>query len=231
MVIIKNNFATALSHDQDSIISAVRLFTKDEDHYSHRVRFALQIKKVKLQLEEVEDVKLLPPEIKDLNLDHSSDTLPILMERELILHNPDIIMQYIEERFPTPPLMPLIPQERALFRSVLHQVESSIVVPADAILKEKNKFKATEIARGLRDNLISFSFEYFEDFESQKETQELDVIDCILAPILWRLKVLGINIRGDAQKYQPLMAYMNYIFKQSAFINSCSTSELKLHSG
>lgn len=229
MVIMHNTPLTTLSQSQDGIVSTVRLYTQNEDHYSHRIRFALQIKKVNVQLVELSDIKQLPKEMQDIKLDRDIRRLPILMERDLILYDSDIIIQYIEERFPTPPLIPMIPQQRALFRMVWQEVSKDIIAPADAILKEKNKYKLVEMARKLRNNIIDFSFEHFENFEAQTENQTLDIIDCIIAPILWRFKVLGINIRGDALKYKPLMSYMNYIFKQKEFVDSCSASELRLH--
>lgn len=213
--------------EAESTSYLLRLYGSDDCHYSHRIRLALKIKNVTIDAYSINSISELPQDVHELGVITKADKLPIMLERDFVIPRAEIIILYIDERFPTPPLMPTIPSDRVKMRSIIHALDNEIIALTDAI-ENSTKNKAT-LTRKLSDNLIAFSYEYFSDVNHRDH--KFNIVDCMLAPILWRLQRFGINIETNkALKYQPLISYMNYLFKQPAFIGSCSEKELLLRS-
>lgn len=221
-----NQSVAAKAIDPENNSYLLRLYHNDECHYCHRIRLALRAKNVTLDTFAIGDIRDLPQDVQELGAISKTDKLPILLERDFVIPRPEIIILYIDERFPTPPLIPTIPSDRVKLRSTIHSLDSGIISLVDNILDEETKSKAALI-RKLSNSLIDFSYEYFDDVSPKDH--KFNIIDCMLAPILWRIHKLGINLENNKlPKYEPLLAYMNYLFSHPAFIGSCSKKELKM---
>lgn len=201
------------------------LYGSEDCHYCHRIRLALKIKDVSVDEYPVDGIGELPQDVHELGGISKTDRLPIMLERDFVIPRAEVIILYIDERFPTPPLMPTVPSDRVKMRNIIHALDQGIISLVDAI-NESPKNKATLI-RKLSDNLIDFTYEYFDGVNHREH--KINIVDCMLAPVLWRLDRMGINLeKNKAMKYQPLISYMNYLFSQPAFMGSCSEKELKL---
>ena len=215
------------AQDLDNSTYLLQLYSKEDCHYCHRVRLALEIKQLNINTTYVESPVELPEEVRN-RAPIDSDFLPILVERDFIITQPDIIMQYIDERFPTPPLMPISPQERVKLRTIMHYVDNNIIRLADAVMDPKNR-RRTTLVREFNDRLIDFTSSYFEDFNPKEYT--IDTIDCALIPLIWRLDLLGVKIPNrKLLKYQSLINYMNFVFSQPSVTGSCTEKELEIYS-
>lgn len=226
-MIQKINVASTKAVDAESNSYLLSLYGNDDCHYCHRIRLALKMKNVTIDSYFIEGINELPQDVHELGGITKTDRLPIMLERDFVIPRSEIIILYVDERFPTPPLMPTIPSERVKMRGIIHALDTGIINLTDAIISAP-KNKATLI-RNLSDNLIDFSYEYFGDVNHRDH--KFNLVDCMLAPVLWRLHQIGINIeKNKAAKYQPLISYMNYLFSEPSFISSCTEKELLLRS-
>lgn len=194
------------------------LFSHPDCPESHRTRLVLADKELIADMVEVNPAN--PPEdFIDLS---STGTLPTLVDRDLVLTQARVIMEYLDERFPHPPLMPIDPVSRARVRSALYRIEKDWY-PLLPELAEGGK-GATKARKLLREGLLSimpiFSASTFV------MSDEFSLADATLAPILWRLPVYGIDL--PAQQAQPLLDYMARIFKRASFRQSLSDLELEM---
>src|SRR5580658_5434616 len=152
------------------------LFSAPTDPWSHRTRLVLAEKGIAIELVTV-DLNKLPEDLLDLNPYHS---VPTLVDRDLVLYDSRVIIEYLDERFPHPPLMPVDPVTRAQFRLALYRVQR------DAILQSTDLFKVKP---------------YFL-------SDEFSLVDATIAPILWRLPYYEIDLPPQAQpieKYAQLI--------------------------
>jgi Glutathione S-transferase len=193
-------------------------FSDPQSHYSHRVRIVLAEKGVTVDVVNV-DPSDPPSELSDLN---PYNALPTLVDRDLVLYEPNIITEYLDERFPHPPLLPVYPVARAQSRLMMWRVGRDWCGLADTILANKPGSKAAESARKeLRESLISAAplFNEAPYFLSE----EFTIVDCCVGPLLWRLGKLGIELPENRVK--PLMDYMERLFERRSFKASLSESE------
>jgi len=224
---MKQSFKSS-NESEGEIGSHITLYSGPEDHYSHRTRFALRLKKVHFSLKNVLDLKRLPEELKEINPYHQLRAVPTLVDRDMVLYEPNVILQYIDDRFPSQLLIPTQAREKARFCMELWRIRVNLIDLADSILKEKNKYKAAEMSRELRTRLVDFSTQHLVNDLYHSEPRQLTMLDCILAPVLLRLPSMGIRLRSNVAKYQPLRRYMQMIFTEKAFSASCSEEELSL---
>jgi RNA polymerase-associated protein len=198
--------------------SSMTFFSDPQSHYSHRVRIVLAEKGVTVDVVNV-DPSDPPSELSDLN---PYNALPTLVDRDLVLYEPNIITEYLDERFPHPPLLPVYPVARAQSRLMMWRVGRDWCGLADTILANKPGSKAAESARKeLRESLISAAplFNEAPYFLSE----EFTIVDCCVGPLLWRLGKLGIELPENRVK--PLMDYMERLFERRSFKASLSESE------
>ncbi len=187
---------------------------------SHQVRFVLSEKGIVTQIDNF-DGKNIPEDLIALN---PFATLPTLIDRELVLYDSRVIIEYIDERYPYPPLMPVSPVDRARIRLALASLETDIVLPAvefDQSIgtsSENSKRKKLRSALNASADLFSVNKYFLND--------QFTIIDCILAPILWRLEYFRINLTKD-DKY--LKDYMERVFSREAFQNSLTEDEEEMH--
>jgi RNA polymerase-associated protein len=198
--------------------SVMNLFSSASCPQSHRVRVVLAEKGITVEIVDV-DANHKPEDLLDLN---PYNTVPTLVDRELVLYDPRAIMEYLDERFPHPPLMPVDPVSRARTRLALYRIEQDWyeLVPQLESRGEKTASKARKI---LRDSLTS-SAEVFaaRDFFL---SDEFSLVDASIAPILWRLKHYGIELPRQAK---PVMDYAERMFERETFQASLTEVEREM---
>jgi len=200
--------------------SSMTFFSDGEDHYSHRVRIVLAEKAVTVDIIDVDPFNK-PDELADVN---PYNELPALVDRDLVLYEPNVMMEYLDERFPHPPLLPVYPVARAESRLYMHRIQRDWARLADLILSSKDKDAVAQAQKELREGLISVSpiFEEKPYFMSE----EFTIVDCCLAPILWRLPALGVDIPKD--QAASLHKYMDLVFSRESFKESLSEAEQEM---
>ena len=200
--------------------SMMGLFSGNTCIRSHQVRFVLREKGITTDIQNV-DGKKIPEDLIALN---PYASIPTLTDRELVIYDSGVIIEYLDERYPHPPLMPVSPVDRAKIRLALVSLEADIVSTAielDAALGSRNE-------NSLRKKLKSMLNASLDLFSSNKYflNDELTVIDCVLAPILWRLEYFGISL-GKEQK--TITDYMERVFSRETFQDSLSEDEEEMH--
>lgn len=201
--------------------SVMTLFSDPVSLYSHRVRLVLSEKNVTCDIVDVDPLNL-PEDVIDLNPYAST---PTLVDRELTLYDSRIVCEYIDERFPHPPLLPVDPVSRANTRLYMYRVERDWYPLADEILAGGKG--ATKARKELREGLMAagpvFSAKPF--FMSE----EYSLVDASLAPLLWRLPVLGVELGGAAGK--QVNTYAARMFTRPGFIRSLTELEREMRQG
>ena len=199
--------------------STMTLFSDPGCHYSHRVRIALAEKGVTYDLEEYTQDNA-PEELGDLNPYHS---FPTLLDRDLVLYDSRVMLEYLDERYPHPPLLPIYPDARARSRLVIHQIERDWGNLVDALMDPaSNVDNLADMRKELAQGVIALSPEFAEN--PYFGSDEFTLVDCCLAPVLWRLTVMGIQLPKNRQT-KPLWDYMTRVFTRPAFQQSLSSLE------
>jgi RNA polymerase-associated protein len=199
--------------------SIMTLFSDTIDIYSHQARIVLAEKGVGVEISFIDPTEL-PEDLLELN---PYGTVPTLVDRELVLYNSHIIMEYLDERFPHPPLMPVYPVSRGQSRLTMHRIQNDWYVLAEKIMAKKCDLEATR--NELREAFLSLAPLFAETPYFMSE--EFSLVDCYLAPLLWRLPALGIELTGTGSK--DLKAYMKRIFERPSFIASLTDQEREIH--
>jgi RNA polymerase-associated protein len=199
--------------------SIMTLFSDTIDIYSHQARIVLAEKGVGVEISfTIPDE--LPEDLLELN---PYGTVPTLVDRELVLYNSHIIMEYLDERFPHPPLMPVYPVSRGQSRLTMHRIQNDWYVLAEKIMANKGDLEVTR--NELREALLALAPLFAETPYFMSE--EFSLVDCYIAPLLWRLPALGIELTGAGSK--DLKAYMKRIFERPSFIASLTDQEREIH--
>ena len=198
--------------------SSMAFFSGVACHYSHRVRIVLAEKGVPVELIEV-DGNNAPQELADLN---PYNSVPTLADRDLVLYESKIIMEYLDERFPHPPLLPVYPVARGESRQLLYRIERDWCPAVDTLLIGALPKVAEQLRRNLRDSFLGIAPIFAEKPFFMSE--EFSLIDCCMAPILWRLPVLGVEL-PDTKQSRPLLNYMERVFARASFKSSLSAQE------
>ena len=191
--------------------SVMTLFSNKDDIYCHQVKIVLAEKGVAYENEEV-DPRALSEDLMELN---PYGTLPTLVDRDLVLFNSRIIMEYLDERFPHPPLMPVYPIARGKTRLLMLRIEQDWY-PALLRAEKGSEAERTEALRQLKEELLAVSpiFQQMPYFMSE----EFSLVDCYVAPLLWKLKQFGVEFTGAGSK--ALKGYMDRVFSRDSFLQS-----------
>jgi len=201
--------------------SSMTFFSDPTSQYCHRVRIVLAEKGVAVEIIDV-DLDDKPQELLELN---PYGTVPTLLDRELTLYESKVMMEYLDERFPHPPLLPVYPVARAESRQLMYRIEKDWAPMVDVINTHKDP-KVVELARKrLREGLIATA-PVFADLPYFM-SEELTLVDCCMAPILWRLPELGIDI-GTGKSADLLNEYMDRLFERESFQVSLSELEKEI---
>jgi stringent starvation protein A len=198
-------------------VNRLTCFSDPADHYSHRVRFVLAEKAVEV---DVIDVPLgqCPSRLAELN---PYGSVPTLVDRDLCLYETTVILEYLEERYPHPPLLPAYPVARANSRLLMHRIGRDWCVLVDRILDTRQNANLRAQARKeLRESLTGVSALFAE--KPFFLSDDMSLVDCCLIPILWRLPILEIELPRPAK---PLLDYMDRAFARDSFIASLSQVE------
>ncbi|MEO8224097.1 MAG: glutathione S-transferase N-terminal domain-containing protein [Gammaproteobacteria bacterium] len=196
------------------------LYSNPASLHSHRARIVLAEKGIVIDVVSVQDENL-PEDLLDLNPYHST---PTLLDRDLVLYDSRVIMEYIDERFPHPPLMPVDPVSRAHVRLALYRVEKDWYAMAEQCEKTTDRKQITQSRKVLQESLLSSA----EVFAAKRYflSDEFSIVDASVAPLLWRLPKYGIELNGSG--VQPIRRYMDHIFARRAFQESLSEVEMEM---
>jgi len=197
------------------------LFSDPACHYSHRVRIVLAEKGIAVDIENI-DPKAVTEEVLELN---PYGTLPTLVDRDLALYESKVMMEYLDERFPHPPLLPVYPVARALSRQFMYRVEKDWCTDVQAILTSGDSKEVERARKNLRENLMAIAPIFAEMPYFMNE--EFTLVDCCLAPLLWRLEILGVKLPNSRQT-KPILTYMQTLFERPAFRLSLSDQEREM---
>jgi RNA polymerase-associated protein len=198
--------------------SVMTLFSSPTSPDSHRVRMVLAEKGITVEIVDV-DATNKPEDLIDLN---PYNTVPTLVDRELVLYDSRAIMEYLDERFPHPPLMPVDPVSRARSRLALYRIEKDWyeLVPA---LESRGEKTASKARKMLRDSLTAGA----EVFAAKPYflSDEFSLVDAAIVPILWRLQRYKIELPRQAK---PVVQYAERMFARESFQASLSEAEREM---
>lgn len=199
--------------------SVMTLFSKPTCIHSHRTRLVLAEKNINIEIVNV-DGPDLPEDLMDLNPYH---TVPTLVDRDLVLYDSRVIIEYLDERFPHPPLMPVDPVTRAQFRLALFRIETDWYQLAEQFDADGERKLPSKSRKMLRESILA-SVELF----AAKQfflSDEFSLVDCSIAPILWRMPVYGIDLGSQSA---PIEAYMKRVFERRSFQASLTELEQEM---
>jgi RNA polymerase-associated protein len=194
------------------------LFSKADDPWSHRTRIVLAEKSIHVETIDVHDGNL-PEDLLDLN---PYNTVPTLVDRDLVLYDSRVIIEYLDERFPHPPLMPVDPVARAQFRVALYRIEKDWYTLAQQIEDQTDKKQGLKARKILRESILASA----DVFKAKPYflSDEFSLVDASIAPILWRLAFWEI----DLIQAPAISRYANLVFSRPAFRQSLSRLEQEM---
>ncbi len=196
------------------------LYSDPNNAQSHRVRIVLGEKDLVFKVEEV----LSGQNNEDLIALNPNNTTPTFVDRNLVLYESRVIMEYLDERFPHPPLMPVDPVIRAKTRMVLHYIEKDLYGLLDDV-KSSGEKKSSAAKQKLKENLL-LSLDFIQG-KKYFLSDDFSIIDCSMAPILWRLPEFGIELPKSAK---PIIKYSERLFQRNSFLENLSEQEEEIRS-
>lgn len=199
--------------------SIMTLFSAPDEPQSHRVRIVLAEKGIDIEIIQVVPGKY-PEDLLDLN---PYNSLPTLIDRDLVLYDARIIIDYLDERFPHPPLMPVDPTQRAQFRLALYRIERDWYGLCEKIEREQDARQQDRYKKELRDAIVQ-SADLFK-LKPFFLSDELSVLDATIAPLLWRMRRYDVDLPPEAQ---AIAQYAARIFARPAFRRSLSDVEIEM---
>ncbi len=197
--------------------AAITLYSDPMGPDSHRIRILMQEKDIIANIVDT-DPQNIPEELLELN---PYGSIPTLVDRDLMVHEGGIIMEYLDERYPHPPMMPIDAVSRARVRLFMLQITQEWYPLVDIIRFEKNDEKKVALAqKDLRDRIIALkpAFSHQPFFMND----DYSLLDMTIAPVLWRLPFLGISLPKHAK---PIRDYMEKVFGRDAFMRSLTDQE------
>jgi len=199
--------------------SVMTLFSRPTDIHSHRTRLVLAEKNINIEIANVAGPEL-PEDLMDLNPYH---TVPTLVDRDLTLYDSRVIIEYLDERFPHPPLMPVDPVTRAQFRLALFRIETDWYSLAEESETNGDGKLSAKSRKLLRESILQ-STEIF-GARTHFLADEFSLVDCTIAPLLWRLPVYGIDLGSEAEAIED---YMQRVFSRRSFQQSLTELEQEM---
>ncbi|MDZ7827221.1 MAG: glutathione S-transferase N-terminal domain-containing protein [Gammaproteobacteria bacterium] len=201
--------------------SSMTLFSGGVDQYSHRVRMVLAEKGVTVDIIDV-DGGNKPEELLELN---PYGSIPTLLDRDLVLYESPVIMEYLDERFPHPPLLPVYPVARALSRLWVRRIQRDWCEDLDILMAGKGgEAKLTKARKSLRESLIAVAPIFAE--KPFFMSDDFTLVDCVVAPVLWRLERVGIDL--PEKQARALKKYSERLFERDGFQASLTEHEQEM---
>ena len=200
--------------------SVMSCFSSPVDPECHRARIVLAEKDITVEIHDV-DMDNLPEDLIDLN---PYATVPTMVDRDLVLYNARVLIEYLDERFPHPPLLPVYPVARGESRLYIYRIERDWCALVDAIESGKTS-EAEKLAKDLADGFVGIA-PIFAD-KPFFMSEEFTLVDCCLGPVLWRLESLGVKLPNNKQ-VKPLLEYMKRLFDMESFQESLSEIEREM---
>lgn len=198
--------------------NTLTLFSSVDDVLCHRVRLVLAAKGVSYDLVPVDPQS--PPE--DLRVLNPYSSVPTLVERDLVLYAASVVSEYLDERYPHPPLMPIDPLSRARLRLAMLRIEHDWVPQVQQV-----QFGSKQQAEAARKRLKELLIASVPLFKASKFflNNEMSLADCAMAPIVWRLPALDVPLPKDGKVIEE---YGNRIFRNPGFVRSLTPQEKSL---
>lgn len=198
--------------------ASTTLYASANEMESHAVRFIMAEKNIERDVINL-TIDEMPEEILELN---PCQSLPTLFDRGMVLYDLSVIIEYLDERFPFPPLLPVDPIEKSEKRLLIFRFTRAEGCWYDLVntIQTGNKKEATKARKMLSSSLIELIplFAYQPYFKSN----EMTIVDACLAPLLWRLKALNIDL---GVKAKPIHDYAKRLFKRDGFKSSLTDCE------
>lgn len=202
--------------------SSMLFYSDGSSQYSHCVRIVLAEKGVAVEIIDV-DIHDKPEDLVDLN---PYNSLPTLVDRDLVLYESNIMMEYLDERFPHPPLFPVYPVARAQSRLWMYRIQRDWCGLVDKLQAQQGTPAQLEKSRKeLKEGLVSISPIFAEKPFFMSE--EFTIVDCCILPILWRLPELGITLTEN-KATKPLLEYRQHLFERESVLESLSEQEKEM---
>jgi RNA polymerase-associated protein len=195
------------------------LYSSDRSIECHRVRFVLAEKGINVDIIDVTNNESAAADLAELN---PYNETPTLVDRDLLLHNAGVINDYLDERYPHPPLMPVDPVSRARLRLVHHRVIRDWYPLADEI-ENGPANKADKARQQLKESIVAAN-DLFKESEFLL-SEELSLVDCTLAPLFWRLPVYGIDLGKPGATIQ---GYIQRLISRPSFKASLTRAEREM---
>ena len=202
--------------------SSMTFYSDGTSHYSHRVRIVLAEKGVTVETIDV-DPDSKPEDLATLN---PYNNLPTLVDRDLVLYEADIMMEYLDERFPHPPLFPVYPVARAQSRLWVYRISKDWCNLVDPIMAGKGTpSQLDKMRKELREGLIAIAPIFGE--KPYFMSDEFTIVDFVVCPILWRLPVMGIDL-PKSKTTKPMLDYRDRLFERESVMASLSEQEKEM---
>jgi RNA polymerase-associated protein len=195
------------------------LYSSESSLDCHRVRFVLAEKGINVEIVNISEDESAAADLAELN---PYNETPTLVDRDLVLYDASVINDYLDERYPHPPLMPVDPVSRAQLRLVHHRVLRDWYSLAREIESSSGK-KAEQAAKRLKEGIIAAN-ELF-GMSQYVLSDELSLVDCTLGPLLWRLSHYGVKLGKPGVAVET---YAHRIFSRTSFKRSLTQAERDL---
>jgi len=199
--------------------ATMALYSSSESIECHRVRFVLAEKGINVEIVDVDIDKSAAADLAELN---PYNETPTLVDRDLLLHDATVINDYLDERYPHPPLMPVDPVSRARLRLIHYRILRDWYPLAHEI-EASTPRKAEKPKKQLKESIIAAN-ELFKQ-GAYVLGDELSLVDCTLAPLFWRLPVYGIKLGRPGVSVQ---GYIQRLISRPSFKTSLTMAEREL---
>ena len=195
------------------------LYSSDRSIHCHRVRFVLAEKGINVDIIDITNDESASADLAELN---PYNETPTLVDRDLLLYNAGVINDYLDERYPHPPLMPVDPVSRARLRLIHHRVIRDWYPLAEEI-ENASAAKADKARAQLKEGIIAAN-ELFQHSDFVLG-DELSLVDCTLAPLFWRLPAYGIDLGKPGASVQ---GYIQRLISRRSFKVSLTRAEREM---
>ena len=198
-------------------------YSEEKGHYSHMVRLVLAEKDISCEVKEFDPEGDLPDELPAIN---PYNKLPVLVDREVTIYEPRIILEYLDERFPHPPLLPIYPNEKAECRLLIHRIERDWLPLIDKMMEPKVSQKEFDKLKKDLVSLVSGIVMILRE-KPYFMSDEFTLVDCYMSAILYRLPYLGVTV-PNTKSFSTLKKYQEKLFSRASFDLSLTDSERDL---